>query len=101
LYFLLRKHGHVQADARFKKRLLRQILASAVMGVVVAGLVHAGMNGLERDWFLGPTWLRVAGMSILVTAGLITYFGVGSVVGAFDREQIYALARRKRKAVDK
>jgi putative peptidoglycan lipid II flippase len=96
LYYLLHKHGHVWADARFKKRVVRQILASIIMGFVVGGLVYAGM-----DWFLGPTLIRVAAMAVLVVAGLVTYFVVGGAVGAFDREQIYALARRKRKAGNK
>jgi putative peptidoglycan lipid II flippase len=96
LYYLLHKHGHVWADARFKKRVVRQILASIIMGFVVGGLVYAGM-----DWFLGPTLIRVAAMAVLVVAGLVTYFVVGGAVGAFDKEQIYALARRKRKAGNK
>ncbi len=91
LYFLLHRDGHVWADARFKKRLGRQLLASAIMGALVWALLY-----LLRDWFLGPTLLRVAGLGLLVFSGIALYFLIGGAIGAFDREQLYGLLRRKR-----
>ncbi len=91
LYTLLHRHGHVWADARFKKRLVRQLVASAVMGALVWGLLF-----VLQDWFLGPTLLRVAGLGILVFSGIALYFLIGGGIGAFDREQVYGLLRRKR-----
>lgn len=91
LYVLLHRQGHVTADSRFKKRLLRQILTSVAMGAIVWSVLY-----VIDHWFAGPLALRISGLSILVIIGVLSYFVIGGILGAFDKEQLLALARRKR-----
>jgi putative peptidoglycan lipid II flippase len=95
LYSILHKHGHVRADARFLKRLVRQILASVCMGA----LVWAVLTVIDH-WFAGALALRLSGLAILVIIGVLGYFVIGGIIGAYDKEQLLALARRKPKVTD-
>jgi putative peptidoglycan lipid II flippase len=93
LYYLLHRQGHLWADARLLKRVLRQVLATGIMGLCVGGLAYG-----VRDYFDGPTGVRILSLTALVVPGILIYLLVGGAVGAFDRDQIYGLLKRKRKA---
>ncbi len=93
LYVILYRHGHVRADQRFTSRLVRQIIASALMGILVWSVLY-----VIDHWFTGVLMLRLSGLAILVITGVLSYFVIGGIIGAFDREQLLALARRKKKS---
>ena len=64
-------------DARFKKRLLRIILAAFGMGVILAVASTTMM-----PFFEVATWRYVA-LLALVMIGIVSYFTLGHVLGAF------------------
>ncbi|WP_207209148.1 murein biosynthesis integral membrane protein MurJ [Loktanella sp. IMCC34160] len=66
-----------QTDARFRRRFWRICLASAVMGAALWWLAAA------LQPFLGAAGTRYGALAILVTVGIVVYFGVGHLVGAF------------------
>lgn len=76
-------------DDRFRRRFWRILVASAVMGVVVWWLA-AGMTLL-----LGATTIRYAALLFLVVVGIVTYFGVGQLVGAFQISEFRSAMRRR------
>ena len=75
-------------DHRFRKRFWRILLASGLMGGLlwVAALVLAP--------FLDLPTLRYGALAILVGIGMIGYFGIGQMVGAFQMVDIRAALRR-------
>jgi putative peptidoglycan lipid II flippase len=75
-------------DDRFVKRLVRIIAASVGMGVVlwVSALVLA-------PWFEAGR-LRYLALTILVTIGIVAYFGIGQMVGAFRLGEFRRALRR-------
>ena len=77
-----------QFDDRFWHRLQRIIAASLGMGAVL----------FAAQWLLGG-WLAVAGLRylallILVTTGIVSYFGIGQFIGAFKLGEFRAALRR-------
>jgi len=77
-----------QFDARFKQRLGRIILASVGMGLILWG-AGAAMNPL----FDMPT-LRYLALAVLVAIGIVSYFGIGQVIGAFKLGEFKRALRR-------
>ena len=75
-------------DARFKSRVPRIALASAVMGAVLWGA------SLGLAPFLGQHGLRYPALALLVGLGIVSYFGVGALIGAFRLSDLRALRRR-------
>lgn len=77
-------------DDRFRRRLPRILVASAVMGVVLwAGEIALGPA-------LGQPGLRYLALGALVALGAVSYFGVGVLVGAFRMAEFRGLLRRQR-----
>jgi putative peptidoglycan lipid II flippase len=77
-------------DDRFRRRLPRILVASAVMGVVLwAGEVALGPA-------LGQPGLRYLALGALVLMGIASYFGTGALVGAFRLAEFRSLLRRQR-----
>ena len=77
-----------QFDARFWHRLTRIIGAALAMGAVL----------FAAQWVLGG-WLAVAGLRylallILVMIGIVSYFAIGQVIGAFRLGEFRAALRR-------
>ncbi|MEO6040944.1 MAG: murein biosynthesis integral membrane protein MurJ [Croceibacterium sp.] len=90
LYFTLRKRGHFVADARLKRRVWRLVLAALAMGGAI--------------WFLQPRLLpyvhgiwpvRIAAMGVLVGAGTVVYAAATFALGAFSRDDLQFLRRRR------
>ena len=79
-----------QTDARLRRRLPRMVAASALMGACLwAGAILLGPA-------LGTPGLRYAALSGLVATGLISYFGFGTLLGAFRLADFRAALRRQR-----
>ncbi len=90
LYCMLRWRGHFRLQSDLIGRLLRQVLAAAAMAGVLWWL-----NDQLAAWFLGNIWQRIGGMLILVSAGMVTYFAIGFLVGAIDRERLALILKRR------
>lgn len=75
-------------DARFKQRLPRIVAASALMGLVLWG----GAVVLT-PWLHLPHW-RYLALMLLCSLGIISYFGSGTLIGAFRLSDFAALRRR-------
>ena len=75
-------------DDRFRRRVWRIGLASVLMGVIVWG-----MHVLLTPFFgmAGLRWLALLGV---ILAGIISYFGVGHLIGAFRLSEFRSAMRR-------
>lgn len=75
-------------DARFKTRVLRIVLASALMGgiLVIAAMVMQPLFGIAT--------VRYLALLILVLTGIMGYFGLGHLLGAFRLSELKRNLRR-------
>lgn len=90
LYMILHRRGYFRFTAALGNRVLRQLIATAIMAAVL---------WLMMGW-LGPnfsadTWSRVWSLLLLVSVGAAVYGGAGFLVGAVDKQRITALIKRK------
>lgn len=88
----LRARGFLSFDARLCSRLPRIALASLAMGGVLLGL----------QMFLGPWFdqaipVRVAGLVLLIGAGVGVYAGLAFAIGAVKRAELASMLRRPTK----
>ncbi|MFM6931274.1 MAG: murein biosynthesis integral membrane protein MurJ [Novosphingobium sp.] len=90
LYANLHRRGHFRFDAKLLSRVIRQVLASAVMAVVLWYLLHATM-----PWYSGHVGQKVFGILLLVGSGLAVYGPIAWLIGAVDKEDLAILARRR------
>ncbi|MBS0473843.1 MAG: murein biosynthesis integral membrane protein MurJ [Proteobacteria bacterium] len=90
LYRTLAKRGDFAADARLKRRAPRLALAALAMGA----LLYAA-QGWIMPYTHGTWWVRVAMLAVLVSAGALVYALATFVLGAFTREDLRLLVRRK------
>jgi putative peptidoglycan lipid II flippase len=91
LYRALVKRGDFVADARLKRRTPRLVIAALLMGAVLwfaQGLLTPYVHG---------TWpVRFAALAVLVSAGALVY-GLATILsGAFSRDDLALLLRRRR-----
>ncbi len=90
LYVGSRKMGDaVRLDARCTYRLPRIVLASALMGAVLAA-VNLGLG----DW-LYTGGVRYIALTVLVAAGMVAYGLIGQAIGAFRLSEFRAVLRRR------
>ncbi len=75
-------------DARFHKRIWRIILASAGMGLTL----YASNAALQP--MLGQPWWRGIALLILICIGILSYFGIGQLIGAFRLSEFKNAMRR-------
>ena len=91
LYRMLVKRGQFVADARLRRRAPRLALAAVAMGVMLwltQGLLTPYVHG---------TWLvRIAALTVLVSAGCLVYGAATILLGAFSRDDLAFLRRRRR-----
>ena len=85
----LRRREHHQLDARFKGRLPRIILASVLMGAIIWAL-----GGWVAPWFDGAIHTKIAGLIILVGAGLGSFAAFAVLFGAARISEFRVLLRR-------
>ncbi|THD35431.1 MAG: murein biosynthesis integral membrane protein MurJ [Sphingomonas sp.] len=90
LYRTLRIRGHFEPDQRLRRRAWRLALAAVAMGVVLWLLQGWLMPYTHGDWLA-----RTAAMTVLVAAGGLVYAVATFVLGAFSRDDL-AFLRRKR-----
>ena len=90
LYRTLAKRGHFTADARLKRRAPRLVLAALAMG----GVLWAVQDRLEP--YVHATWaVRVLALGLLVFAGAVVYGALTFVLGAFTRDDLRFLRRKR------
>ncbi|WP_260924768.1 murein biosynthesis integral membrane protein MurJ [Novosphingobium sp. 9] len=90
LYLTLVRRGHFQADARLRRRAPRLAVAALLMGAAL---------WFAQDWMMPythGTWLvRGLALAVLVGAGCVVY-GLATVLsGAFTRDDLALLRRRR------
>jgi putative peptidoglycan lipid II flippase len=90
LYTTLRKRGHFEPDARLRRRAWRLALAALAMGVVLWLL-----EGLLTPYTHGSWVVRTGAMVVLVGAGSVVYAIATFVLGAFTRDDLTFLRRRR------
>jgi hypothetical protein len=80
---MLVRQGHLKLDARLLGRAPSILLAALAMAAVLAVLGHL----LFADPFALPrqsSASRLAGLAVLIAAGMLTYGVVGQALGGFD-----------------
>jgi putative peptidoglycan lipid II flippase len=75
-------------DSRFHRRIWRILAASAAMGAILWGA-----NVLLQP-ILGMDWWRVLALLALVVLAMLSYFGVGHLIGAFRLGEFRRALRR-------
>ncbi len=89
LWFGSRDMGEAaQVDARFLGRIWRICLAALLMGAVLWGA-----EAVLSTWLTTPT-LRYGALALLVGAGVVSYFALGQLLGAFRLSEFRAAMRR-------
>lgn len=95
LYRTLVKRGHFAADARLRRRAPRLALAALAMGGVL-WLTQGYMTP-----YVHGTWLvRFAALTVLVSAGGVVYGLATVLLGAFSKDDLQLLLRRRRKTTE-
>jgi putative peptidoglycan lipid II flippase len=91
LYVILRKRNHFQLDKAVGSRVARQILAALIMGLVLYGS-NAALAGFAAHSKIGQFLAPL----LLVGIGGVTYFSLGWIIGAINKEDVLVLLRRKK-----
>lgn len=91
LYAVLRWRGHFRIEGWLWSRIVRQLLAAAVMAAVLYFL-----QGLFDGFFAGSAGRRIVAVGALVAAGAAVYFGLAWITGGMDKDDIRALVSRKK-----
>ncbi|GGZ12204.1 murein biosynthesis integral membrane protein MurJ [Novosphingobium colocasiae] len=90
LYFTLVRRGHFKADGRLRRRAWRLGVAAAAMGVVL----WLG-QGVLTPYLHGSWMVRGGALAALVSAGSLVYGLAAIVSGAFTRDDLALLRRRR------
>jgi len=91
LYRRLVHQGHFMADRRLRRRAPRLVLAALAMGAVLWRGQMLIMPYVHGSWFM-----RFAALGALVSGGMLVYGLATIVMGAFSRDDIALLLRRRR-----
>ncbi|WP_225008313.1 murein biosynthesis integral membrane protein MurJ [Novosphingobium percolationis] len=91
LYRTLTQRGHFVADARLRRRAPRLALAAIAMGAVLWAT-----QGYLMPYVHGTWMIRFAALAVLVLAGGVVYGLAAVLLGAFTRDDLALLLRRKR-----
>jgi putative peptidoglycan lipid II flippase len=75
-------------DARFKRRLGRIILSALAMGAILFA------SAAVMTPFFGIATLRYLALLVLVLIGMVGYFGIGHLLGAFKLSEFKRNLRR-------
>ena len=85
-----RQYGEVaRFDDRFRQRIWRMVVASVVMALVL-WIAASVLNP-----FLGMPWWRALALAALIGIGVLVYFGMGQLIGAFRLAEFRAALRRR------
>ncbi|MBA3834594.1 MAG: murein biosynthesis integral membrane protein MurJ [Pseudomonadota bacterium] len=91
LYVILVRRGHFHFERWLVVRLLKQLLAAAVMGGAIY-FVQSAFAG----FFSGSAGERLLATGALVATGGIAYFVIAWFSGAMDKDDLLILLRRKK-----
>ncbi|MGJ8617021.1 MAG: murein biosynthesis integral membrane protein MurJ [Sulfitobacter sp.] len=75
-------------DARFRRRIWRIIVAAIAMGFAL-WTANAALQPM-----LGQPWWRGIALLILISVGIVSYFGIGQIIGAFRLSEFKGAMRR-------
>lgn len=92
LWWLLRRRGHFQLDARARRLLPRLMLATAAMVAVLLALVP--WLAVTPDQAFAAQVIRLA---LLISAGGMAYLGAARLLGLFTFAALFARLRARRK----
>lgn len=95
LYAVLHKRGWFHFTGQLASRISRQLIATAAMSALLWW-----MMGFMMPYFSADIVSRVVSLTVLVGGGMATYFIVGYLVGALDKDRIGRLLRRKGPVVE-
>jgi putative peptidoglycan lipid II flippase len=95
LYVILHRRGHFRIEGWLASRIVRQLIAG---GAMVAVLLVLRLQ--LADWFTAGVLQRMAGVGIIVGAGLGVYFPLVWLIGGVDKEAFKSLLRRERPVKD-
>jgi putative peptidoglycan lipid II flippase len=90
LYGVLRARGHFRIRATLWWRLARQAACAAAMAAMLFW-----MRGELAGRLAGSKGDQLLAIAALVGSGLVVYFGLAWVTGAFDRSMLQQLRRRR------
>jgi putative peptidoglycan lipid II flippase len=90
LYHRLARRGHFIADRRLRRRAPRLVLAALAMGAVLWRGQILIMPYVHGSWLM-----RFAALGALVGGGMVVYGLATVIMGAFSRDDIAMLMRRK------
>ncbi len=93
LYHRLVRRGHFIADRRLRRRAPRLLLAALAMGAVLWRGQILIMPYVHGSWMM-----RFAALGALVTGGMVVYGLATVIMGAFSRDDIAMLIRRRAKS---
>ena len=85
----LHKRGHFAPDTQLKRRLLGVVGACVVMVGVLIGVHH-----LLAPYFHQHLLVRVSALALLVVVGIVVFFTVGKLLGAYSLADLKRLANR-------
>ncbi len=89
--WILGRRGHLPLDGRFRRRVPRLILASALMALALFGALI-----LIPDFTALNLTVRIGGLAAIVTLGGILFFALAQVLGGADLREVRGMLRRKR-----
>ena len=90
LYTTLRRRGHFHPDARLRHRVWRLAVAALTMGAVLWISEGRLMPYVHGGWLM-----RFAALTLLVGAGALVYGAACFALGAFSRDDLDFLRRRR------
>jgi putative peptidoglycan lipid II flippase len=91
LYIILHRRGHYVLKGDVLFRVTRQLVAALAMGAVL----WFGCSALT-DFMSGGKLPNIVGLGGLMGAGVLTYFGIGWIIGAINKDDVMVLLRRKK-----
>jgi putative peptidoglycan lipid II flippase len=95
LYAVLHRRGWFHFSAQLGNRIFRQLVATAAMSVLLWWMMGILMSNFSSDILT-----RIASLIVLVGGGMATYFIVGYLVGAVDKDRVNRLLRRRGPATE-
>jgi putative peptidoglycan lipid II flippase len=95
LYAVLHKRGWFHFTAQLGNRIFRQLIATAVMSALLWWMMQIMLPNFSSDILT-----RIGSLIVLVGGGMATYFIVGYLVGALDKERVNRLLRRRGPAIE-
>ena len=95
LFAGLHRKGLWEVDRQLLKRAGLVLLCSLLMGVLLVVLMHAFAGWLRPG---SSVLSQIAAIAVLVTSGMLFYFGLTLVTGAADRQLFLSVVKRRRPA---